>query len=153
MITPIGQFLADLAAGVNPKLRVKSGFQIGVRIVVPPFPFDDDATFDCRSRRTPRSCSRRAIPEEVHIEDVKQVNGQWLVAGTSGVVLIVVRPRPDDAAGPGPGLLAHPQHHDPGHVLPRRHRRALVRGSRSAAHLGLPARGVIISTRVGSLAV
>src|SRR6516162_7669947 len=28
--------------------------------------------------------------EEVHIEDVKQVNGQWLVAGTSGVVLIVV---------------------------------------------------------------
>jgi phosphoribosylamine---glycine ligase len=26
----------------------------------------------------------------VHIEDVKQVNGQWLVVGTSGVVLIVV---------------------------------------------------------------
>ena len=26
----------------------------------------------------------------MHIEDVKQVNGQWLVAGTSGVVLIVV---------------------------------------------------------------
>jgi phosphoribosylamine--glycine ligase len=28
--------------------------------------------------------------DEVHIEDVKQVNGQWLVAGTSGVILIVV---------------------------------------------------------------
>ena len=45
MTTPIGQFLADLAAGANPKLKVKSGFQIGVRVVVPPFPFDDDATF------------------------------------------------------------------------------------------------------------
>jgi hypothetical protein len=28
--------------------------------------------------------------EEIHIEDVKQVNGQWLVAGTSGVILIVI---------------------------------------------------------------
>src|SRR5262249_10927204 len=29
MTPPIGQFLTDLAAGVNPKLKVKSGFQIG----------------------------------------------------------------------------------------------------------------------------
>jgi phosphoribosylamine--glycine ligase len=28
--------------------------------------------------------------EGIHIEDVKIVNQQWLVAGTSGVVLIVV---------------------------------------------------------------
>jgi phosphoribosylamine--glycine ligase len=28
--------------------------------------------------------------EAIHIEDVKIVNQQWLVAGTSGVVLIVV---------------------------------------------------------------
>jgi phosphoribosylamine-glycine ligase len=28
--------------------------------------------------------------DEIHIEDVKQVNGQWLVTGTSGVILIVV---------------------------------------------------------------
>ena len=28
--------------------------------------------------------------DEYHIEDVKQVNSQWLVAGTSGVILIVV---------------------------------------------------------------
>jgi phosphoribosylamine---glycine ligase len=29
-------------------------------------------------------------PDQVHIEDVKQLNGQWLIAGTSGVVLAVV---------------------------------------------------------------
>ena len=88
MITPIGRFLADLAAGVNPKLRVKSGFQIGVRIVVSPFPFDDDATFLSVSKNA-AILFKKGIPEEVHIEDVKQVNGQWYVAGTSGVVLIV----------------------------------------------------------------
>ena len=33
---------------------------------------------------------KRGTPEQVHIEDVKQVNGQWLIAGTSGVVLTVV---------------------------------------------------------------
>lgn len=88
MITPIGQFFTDLAAGLDPKLRVKSGFQIGVRIVVSPFPFDDDATFLSVSKNA-AILFKKGIPEEVHIEDVKQINGQWYVAGTSGVVLIV----------------------------------------------------------------
>ncbi len=35
MTTPIGQFLAELAERGNPRLKVRSGFQIGVRIVVP----------------------------------------------------------------------------------------------------------------------
>ena len=33
---------------------------------------------------------KKPTPEEVHIEDAKLVDGQWLVAGTSGVVLCVV---------------------------------------------------------------
>jgi phosphoribosylamine---glycine ligase len=89
MTTPIGQFFYDLASGVNPKLKVKSGFQIGVRIVVSPFPFDDDATFESVSKNAAILFKKGIIPEEVHIEDVKQVNGQWYVAGTSGVVLVV----------------------------------------------------------------
>jgi phosphoribosylamine--glycine ligase len=90
MITPIGQFFHDLAAGADSKLRVKSGFQIGVRIVVPPFPFDDDATFESFSRNATISFKKGVAPEEVHIEDVKKVGDQWVVAGTSGVVLVVV---------------------------------------------------------------
>ena len=89
MLTPIGDFLYDLARGETPKLRVKSGFQIGVRIVVSPFPFDDDATFQSVSKNAVILFKKPAT-EEVHIEDVKQVNEQWLVAGTSGVVLVVV---------------------------------------------------------------
>jgi phosphoribosylamine---glycine ligase len=88
MSTPIGEFFHDLAAGTTNKFRVKSGFQLGVRVVVSPFPFDDDATFNSVSKNA-AILFKKGIPEEVHIEDVKQVNGQWYVAGTSGVVLIV----------------------------------------------------------------
>ena len=89
MITPIGLFLDDLAHGRDPKLKVKSGFQVGVRIVMPPFPFDDKETFESFSRNAV-IVFKRGAPEEVHIEDTKIVEGQWLVAGTSGVILTVV---------------------------------------------------------------
>jgi phosphoribosylamine---glycine ligase len=89
MITPIGQFFWDIANGADPKLKVRSGFQIGVRIVVPPFPFDDDATFDALSKNSAIIFKKPPL-EEIHIEDVKQINGQWLIAGTSGVILIVI---------------------------------------------------------------
>jgi phosphoribosylamine---glycine ligase len=89
MLTPIGQLFWDLANGEDPKLKTRSGFQIGVRIVVPPFPFDDDETFDSFSKNSV-IVFKKPPQDEIHIEDVKQVNGQWLVAGTSGVILIVV---------------------------------------------------------------
>ena len=89
MTTPIGQFFWELASGNDPKLRVKGGFQIGVRIVVPPFPFDDNETFESFSRNA-AIVFKKPPNDEYHIEDVKQVNSRWLVAGTSGVILIVV---------------------------------------------------------------
>jgi phosphoribosylamine--glycine ligase len=89
MITPIGQFFWDLANGLDPKLKVRSGFQIGVRIVVPPFPFDDDETFESFSKNS-AIVFKKPPADEMHIEDVKQINGQWLIAGTSGVILIVI---------------------------------------------------------------
>ena len=89
MLTPIGQFFWDLANGVDPKLKVRSGFQIGVRIVVPPFPFDDDETFDSFSKNS-AIVFKKPPADETRIEDVKQINGQWLIAGTSGVILIIV---------------------------------------------------------------
>ena len=63
--------------------------------------------------------------DDVHIEDVKQVNGQWLIAGTSGVVLIVVGLGPDNEAGASAGLFAHQKHHDSEYVLPYGYRRPL----------------------------
>ncbi|HCN20293.1 MAG TPA: phosphoribosylamine--glycine ligase, partial [Planctomycetia bacterium] len=87
MAIPIGEFLYDLAKGNKPKLKVKSGFQIGVRIVVPPFPFKDKETFEVKSKDSVIFFKKPT--EGVHIEDVALVNDEWLVSGTSGVVLIV----------------------------------------------------------------
>src|SRR5260370_18029890 len=90
MLTPISDFFWELATGVEPKWRTRSGFQIGIRIVVPPFPFDDDATFESFSKNNAIVFKKPNI-EAIHIQDVKSVNCQWLIAGTSGAVLAVVR--------------------------------------------------------------
>jgi phosphoribosylamine--glycine ligase len=88
LLTPMGELLHKLADGSMTHVRARSGFQLGVRIVVPPFPYRDMETLESTSKdavilfKTP---SR----EGVHIEDVKTVDGEWLVTGTSGVVLIV----------------------------------------------------------------
>ena len=136
MITPIGLFLWDLAHGTDPKLKVKSGFQVGVRIVMPPFPFDDNETFESFSRNAV-IVFKRGTPEEVHIEDTKIVEGQWLVAGTSGVVLTVVGLGQTMKQAREQAVPARPEHPDPQHVLPRRHRRALGRGLGQVTQLGI----------------
>ncbi|MBU0615284.1 MAG: phosphoribosylamine--glycine ligase, partial [Nanoarchaeota archaeon] len=87
MLDPIGTFLYDLAKGEKPKLRVKQGFQMGVRVVVPPFPFHDQETFDVKSKDSVIHFKKPT--EGVHIEDVKMINGEWVVAGHAGVVIIV----------------------------------------------------------------
>ena len=104
MITPIGQFFWDLANGGEAKLKVRSGFQIGMRIVVPPFPFDDDETFESFSKHS-AIVFRKPPTDEIHIEHVK--TGQQPVAcgwyfgshsdrGRSG---------PNHDATPGPGSI------------------------------------------------
>ena len=92
LLTPIGELLSRLSEGKISEVRARSGFQIGVRVVVPPFPYNDKATFESTSRdsvilfKTPGR-------DGVHIEEVKQVMGaqgpEWRVTGTSGVVLVV----------------------------------------------------------------
>jgi phosphoribosylamine---glycine ligase len=88
LLTPMNELLHGIASGELSKIRARGGFQVGVRIVVPPFPFTDPERFESSSKdavilfKTP---SR----EGIHIEDVRQLNGEWLVTGTSGVALIV----------------------------------------------------------------
>ena len=89
MITPIGDFLYKLAAGETFKFRVKKGFHIGTRIVVPPFPYHDKKTFDAFSQNA-AIIFKKNKKDGVHIEDVKIVNDEWLITGSSGVALIVV---------------------------------------------------------------
>ncbi|MDX1622429.1 MAG: phosphoribosylglycinamide synthetase C domain-containing protein [Gemmatimonadota bacterium] len=89
LVTPIGELLAGLARGESVALKAKAGFQVGVRIVVPPFPYDDPRTFEVNSEER-IVIFRRPDRAGVHIEDVKRVEGEWVITGTSGVILIVV---------------------------------------------------------------
>jgi phosphoribosylamine--glycine ligase len=89
MITPIGELLYKMAEGSITRFKGRSGFQVGVRVVVPPFPFRDPETFLSNSKDAV-IIFKRPNREGVHIEDVKTVNNEWVVTGSSGVVLIVV---------------------------------------------------------------
>ncbi len=86
---PMSDFLYGLAEGTLSEFKVKKGFQVGVRIVVPPYPFEDQDTFE-RYSNNAAVLFKKQNHDGIHIEDVKNINGQWLVAGTSGVVLAVV---------------------------------------------------------------
>ncbi len=86
---PIGEFFYQLAEGTLTRFKARSGFQIGVRVVVPPFPFNDRETFE-RNSKDAVIFFKKPNREGVHIEDVKQVQGEWYVTGSSGVVLTVV---------------------------------------------------------------
>ncbi len=88
IITPIGELLHGLASGTRNSFRTRSGFQVGVRIVVPPFPFTDPETFRVKSKDT--IIHFRKGKEGVHFEDVKLVNEEWVITGSSGVILVVV---------------------------------------------------------------
>ncbi len=93
LTTPMGELLGGLARGEKVEIKARSGFQVGVRIVVPPFPYDDPATFEANSEERV-IIFRKPDHTGVHIEDVKLVNGEWVITGDSGVVLIVVGAAP-----------------------------------------------------------
>ncbi len=88
ILTPISDFLYGLATGTRKTFKTRTGFQIGVRVVVPPFPFNDPETFAVKSKDT--IIHFRKGKEGVHFEDVKLVNQEWVITGNSGVILVVV---------------------------------------------------------------
>ncbi len=85
---PMGEFFHGMASGSLSRFKTRSGFQIGLRIVVPPFPYDDPKTFNANSKDRV-IIFRKPNRDGIHIEDVREVNGEWLITGNSGVVLIV----------------------------------------------------------------
>ncbi|OGY47697.1 MAG: phosphoribosylamine--glycine ligase [Candidatus Buchananbacteria bacterium RIFCSPHIGHO2_02_FULL_45_11b] len=89
ILSPIGEVLYQLAKGEPVKLRTRTGFQVGVEIVVPPFPFQDKKTFEVNSKDAV-IVFKKPNRDGVHIEEVKQIDGEWIVTGTEGTVLTIV---------------------------------------------------------------
>lgn len=82
-----GDFLYRIAQGESIELKTKKGFQIGVVMVVPPFPFDDkNESFIYKDLSI---LFKKPNLEGVHLGDVKKINGVWVVAGDSGYVLVI----------------------------------------------------------------
>ena len=86
---PISEFFYELAKGTLNEFKAKKGFQVGVRLVVPPYPFNDTQTFDMYSKNV-IVLFKKPNGEGIHIADVKKLKDQWLITGDSGIVLVVV---------------------------------------------------------------
>jgi phosphoribosylamine---glycine ligase len=85
---PMGEFFYKMCTGELKTFPYERGFQLGLRVVVPPFPFNDQQTFDNYSKGS-AILFKTDNREGIHLEDIKIHNGQWVITGNSGVVLIV----------------------------------------------------------------
>ena len=83
-----GEFLYALANKQQFNLRTQRGFQIGVVVAVPPYPFSDTAAFR-RYSEDAVIIFKKAMPSGIHHGDAKLVNGDWRLAGSSGYALII----------------------------------------------------------------
>jgi len=81
-------FLYAIASGQDFDLKTKKGFQVGVVIAVPPFPFTDHDSFKKYSEDATVIFKKNDF-DGIHIADVKLVEGDWVLAGRSGYCLVV----------------------------------------------------------------
>lgn len=85
-ISPWGEFLYSLAKKEKIDLKTKKGFQIGVVIAIPPFPFDDkNESYIYRDL----SILFKKDLEGVHLGDAKLIDNVWSIAGDSGYALVI----------------------------------------------------------------
>jgi len=83
-----GKFLYALAKGENAGLNTKKGFQVGVVIAVPPFPFNDERTFRKFSEDATILFKTEKL-DGIHLGEVKKEGNDWRIAGKSGYSLVV----------------------------------------------------------------
>jgi len=86
---PMGEFFYKLAKGEDFEFKTKRGFQIGVVIAVPPFPYKNNEIFYMFKDSSILFKNSDAL-EGIHLGDNKKVNGGDLkLAGNSGYALVV----------------------------------------------------------------
>ena len=83
-----GKSLYSMAGGEVSDIRTKKGFQVGVVVAVPPFPFNDERTFKKYSEDA-AVLFKKNNTDGVHLGEVKKVENDWRVAGRSGYCLVV----------------------------------------------------------------
>ncbi len=82
-----GEFFYAMCKKQPFELKTKKGFQIGVIVAVPPFPYDDKREFEIY--RDSSILFKKQNMDGVHLGDVKLENGDWKLAGESGYALVI----------------------------------------------------------------
>ena len=90
ILMPISDFLYEMATGKLKTFKAKSGFQVGVRLVVPPYPYGTSIKTQLAEYKDAIIIFKKPNLDGVHIAETKLVNGEWLVTGDHGVALIIV---------------------------------------------------------------
>ncbi|MDG6986134.1 MAG: phosphoribosylamine--glycine ligase [Nitrososphaerota archaeon] len=83
-----GPFISDIARGNEAQLKTRKGYQIGVVIAIPPWPFEDEKAFRRYSEGATILFRRQGL-DGIHIGEVKLEEGDWHIAGNSGYALVV----------------------------------------------------------------
>jgi phosphoribosylamine--glycine ligase len=125
MLTPIGELFYRLAEGSITQFKARSGFQVGVRIMVPPFPYTDPETF-AKTSKDAVIIFKKPSRDGVHIEGREA--GQQRMGRHRHLRRRADRRRhrDDDESRAETGLQPRRKHHDPQHVLSQRHRGPMV---------------------------
>ena len=83
-----GDFLYALANKQPFNLRTQRGFQVGVVVAVPPYPFADPAAYR-RYSEDAVIIFKKPVQSGVHHGDARLVGGDWRLAGSSGYALVI----------------------------------------------------------------
>jgi phosphoribosylamine---glycine ligase len=83
-----GDFFNQLAHHKNFTIKTQRGFQVGVVIALPPWPFQDLDTFRKFSEDAVIIFTRPNM-EGIHLGDVKLEDGDWKLTGHDGYALVV----------------------------------------------------------------
>jgi len=83
-----GTFISELAQGKEAQLKTKKGYQVGVVVAIPPWPFEDEKAFRKYSEGA-TILFRRQVLDGIHIGEVKLEENDWHIAGRSGYALVV----------------------------------------------------------------
>jgi phosphoribosylamine--glycine ligase len=87
ILNPMGEFLHAIAKGEQFTLKTQNGFQVGIVIATPPFPYRDDKMFQIYKDAS--VLFKKPNYDGVHLGDVKLVENDWKLAGKSGYALVV----------------------------------------------------------------
>lgn len=82
-----GEFFYKLAKKENAELKAKKGFQIGVVIAVPPFPFEDKK--EAFVYRDLSVVFKKPNIDGIHLGELKLVDDMLTIAGETGYVMVV----------------------------------------------------------------